>query len=130
MYGFDLVLDSNLDPWLIEINLSPACAERQPWLTQMLDDMAFDLLNWIEGKVITTQESGNLSKLLKSKRESLLKLKKQAMRETTLNPRSFYEQNKLFNRWQRLEACLDELACYEDPEPILFSTESRANFLP
>ena len=26
-------------PWLLEVNLSPACAERTPWLTAMLDEM-------------------------------------------------------------------------------------------
>lgn len=33
IYGFDVVLDSQLNPWVIEINLSPACAERADYLT-------------------------------------------------------------------------------------------------
>lgn len=40
LFGFDFVVDKNLNLWLIEVNMSPACAERQPWLVQMLDDMA------------------------------------------------------------------------------------------
>ena len=33
VYGFDFVLDEKLNPWVIEINLSPACSEREPFLT-------------------------------------------------------------------------------------------------
>ena len=36
LYGFDFVLDNKLNPWLIEVNLSPACSERTDWLTDML----------------------------------------------------------------------------------------------
>jgi tubulin monoglycylase TTLL3/8 len=44
IFGFDIVLDKKLNPWVIEINLSPACAERADWLTKMLDDSALDLI--------------------------------------------------------------------------------------
>lgn len=37
--------------WLIEVNMSPACAERQPWLTEMLDDMADGVSALIQAKV-------------------------------------------------------------------------------
>jgi tubulin monoglycylase TTLL3/8 len=45
-------LDHTLKPWLIEVNLSPACAERTDWLTEMLDGFTDGLLNIIEGKLL------------------------------------------------------------------------------
>lgn len=44
IYGFDIIIDESLNPWLIEVNLSPACNERTEWLTKMCDDMSLDLL--------------------------------------------------------------------------------------
>ena len=52
IYGFDIVLDSEFNPWVIEINLSPACAERADWLTKMLDDSSLDLLGHLEQRVL------------------------------------------------------------------------------
>ena len=52
IYGFDIVLDSEFNPWVIEINLSPACAERTDWLTKMLDDSSLDLLGHLEQRVL------------------------------------------------------------------------------
>jgi len=54
VYGFDIVLDEDLNPWVIEVNLSPACSERADWLTQMLNDSCTDLLGHIQSRILTT----------------------------------------------------------------------------
>tara|TARA_B110000285_G_C15099444_1_gene604097 strand:- start:1006 stop:1269 length:264 start_codon:yes stop_codon:yes gene_type:complete len=67
----DLVLDEELNPWVIEINLSPACSERVPWLTKMLDDMAFDLIIWLERNILLAQsveEARQMTDTLQKKR--------------------------------------------------------------
>jgi hypothetical protein len=48
----DFILDDKLNPWLIEVNLSPACAERTEWLTEMLDNFTDGLLDILEGKLL------------------------------------------------------------------------------
>ena len=58
LFGFDFVVDKNLNLWLIEANMSPACAERQPWLVQMLDDMAEGITGMIQAKVDAFKEAG------------------------------------------------------------------------
>lgn len=57
LFGFDFVVDKDLKLWLIEVNMSPACAERQPWLIAMLDDMATGVVNLVTAKVTAHRES-------------------------------------------------------------------------
>ena len=57
LFGFDFVVDKDLHLWLIEVNMSPACAERQPWLVEMLDDMAGGLVSMIMAKVNAHRDS-------------------------------------------------------------------------
>jgi len=40
-----------LSPWLIEVNLSPACAERTSYLTEMLNSMGDGILDMVEVKI-------------------------------------------------------------------------------
>jgi hypothetical protein len=62
---------------VIEINLSPACSERAPWLSKMLDDMALDYLLWVERKILLNCqiEQENFNKDLRLKKEKYLKQK-------------------------------------------------------
>ena len=47
LYGFDIIIDEYFSPWLLEVNLSPACAERTDWLSEMLTEMGKGLLSII-----------------------------------------------------------------------------------
>ena len=49
VYGFDIILEDDLKPWLLEVNLSPACSERTPWLTKMLNGMAEQMFSIVLG---------------------------------------------------------------------------------
>ncbi len=51
LYGFDFIIDDRLNPWLIEVNLSPACCERTDWLKAMLEKMGDGLVSIIEAKI-------------------------------------------------------------------------------
>jgi hypothetical protein len=48
-------VSKNLDLWLIEVNMSPACSERQVWLSEMLDDMANGVTKMIASKIGQTE---------------------------------------------------------------------------
>ncbi len=52
IYGFDFMLDKKLNPWLLEVNLSPACAERTDWLVDMLDNATDHLFDILENKIL------------------------------------------------------------------------------
>lgn len=52
IYGFDFMLDKKLNPWLLEVNLSPACAERTDWLVNMLDNATEHLFDILESKIL------------------------------------------------------------------------------
>lgn len=59
LFGLDFVIDQNLKCWLIEANMSPACAHRkgQQWLTDMADDMSDGMVNIIEHKILKNMAS-------------------------------------------------------------------------
>jgi tubulin monoglycylase TTLL3/8 len=45
LYGADFVIDSQWNPWLLELNLSPALNKRTPYMSRMLTSMADGLVD-------------------------------------------------------------------------------------
>ena len=88
VYGFDIVLAEDLNPWVIEVNLSPACNERAPWLTEMLNNSCFDLLSYLQSRILTMYPADNWVEEKQLIREHAL----QHPHKTTklLNPKAFY----------------------------------------
>lgn len=59
IYGFDIIIDSILNPYLLEVNLSPACDEREDFLTKMLEDMTVDLFSILKDREIELNQKRN-----------------------------------------------------------------------
>ena len=51
------MLDQKYNPWLLEVNLSPGCAERTAWLQELLDKMTDGLFDILESKIITISDN-------------------------------------------------------------------------
>ena len=100
IYGFDLLLDHDLNPWVIEINLSPACSERQPWLTKMLDDMSLCVLDWLQRKMLMTLND-NFEKSLRKKREQYNR--DRGVYQNSLNTDEFLKTNEIKWKWIKCE---------------------------
>lgn len=47
LFGFDILLDSDLKPWLLEINLSPSLACESPLDTQIKTKLISDTFNLV-----------------------------------------------------------------------------------
>ena len=64
------MLDKKLNPWLLEVNLSPACAERTEWLTSMLDRSATGLFDILEKRLLKCSDDfkGELRSYLNRKK--------------------------------------------------------------
>ena len=72
----------------------------------MLDDMAFDLIIWLERKILLAQsveEARTMSESLQKKRMTYWKNRESYETLMTLNNDQFYEENEIQYKWQRLE---------------------------
>ena len=117
VYGFDIMFDENMNPWVLEVNLSPACSEkRAPFLSKMLDDMAFDLVNWLERKILVSsmpeEYVPELNKSLRIKRNQYFKQKDFFDSHINLNNQEFYKENDMTNKWVRLNESIEEVGQY------------------
>lgn len=45
MFGFDIILDQDLKPWILEVNLSPSLAYDSPLDYHIKSNLIVDLLN-------------------------------------------------------------------------------------
>jgi tubulin polyglutamylase TTLL5 len=63
LFGYDVLLDSNLRPWLLEINLSPSLACDSPLDLEIKSRLVADTLNMVGIKHFDRRrESGNKAK--------------------------------------------------------------------
>lgn len=119
IYGFDIVLDQNLDPWVIEINLSPACAERADFLTKMLDDSAIDLLGHLQNKILVQMGSDHWSTEMRDR----CKIARQNMLahqfSQHLNPDTFYSEFQVKYKWVRLPQSIEEIKIFNNTNHLM-----------
>ncbi len=86
VYGFDILLDADLNPHLLEVNLSPACEEREDFLTTMLDDMTLGLFCLLREKELAHTRTTRLliEREAAEKRERDRRLEKASLAESAV----------------------------------------------
>lgn len=109
IYGFDIVLDRDLNPWVIEINLSPACTERADWLSKMLDDSSLDLLNYLQNKILVGMGNDHWAPKMRDRVKAAKWALNEARKASHLNSDKFYEEHQIKNRWTRIPESIDEI---------------------
>ena len=90
IFGFDLMLDADLNPWLIEVNLSPACSERTQFLKNMLREMTEHLFRILRYKEkIQTDEFNQKVQEYKQELEDKARRQKLTEEREKLNEKNY-----------------------------------------
>lgn len=45
LYGYDILLDENLKPWMMEVNVSPSLGVTAPWDQQLKQQLVDDCVS-------------------------------------------------------------------------------------
>ena len=111
--GFDVMIDRNFKPWLIEVNASPSFATDSPldYKTKkaVLQD-TFSLLNCTYSrrkKMLKQQKAQMQSRILTGKTSKLDPEEKARLREKALKERFEFEE-KRHGQWELICPCPDE----------------------
>jgi tubulin polyglutamylase TTLL4 len=109
LYGFDILIDSNLKPWIMEVNVCPSLSSSSPMDRKIKHILLTDTLNMIGMEHMTKKDKDNLNE---KKKDRLF-----AMRQD----RRFFSKN--INNLENLnyENCVDILS----PEDWLVLFESE-----
>jgi len=57
LYGFDIMLDSDLKPWLLEVNISPSFSSSSPFDKTVKTKLACDFLTLVGVPIIDHSKS-------------------------------------------------------------------------
>ncbi len=108
MYGFDILIDSSLKPWIMEVNVCPSLSSSSPMDRKIKHILLTDTLNTIGMEHMTKKDKENLNE---KKKDRLF-----AMRQD----RRFFSKN--INNLENLnyDNCVDILS----PEDWLVLFES------
>ena len=65
IYGFDILIDENLKPWLMEVNVCPSLSSSSPMDRRIKHTLLMDVLNLIGLEYNSMKEQEKLKKKLK-----------------------------------------------------------------
>lgn len=99
IYGFDILFDDNLNPYLLEVNLSPACEEREEFLSKMLKDMTVGLFAILKDKELDQNDNRLDPNLVgKSDKPSKNSIKIDQEASPDITPKSLMKLEPVFSK--------------------------------
>ena len=67
LYGFDILIDSNLKPWIMEVNVCPSLSSSSPMDRKIKHILLTDTLNIIGMEHMTKKDKDNLNEKKKDR---------------------------------------------------------------